>query len=1199
MLSSPAAQSPPTFPSAPVQIPSTPPIRTPSRPIPRSPYALSSPQRLSRIDSLDQQFTPSSPSVQDVLNEHDWIGPGLFLQGEQIRVVPIPSASLPSNPPAERFEVVRKLGSGSYAVVYLVREILSTARSQSRSEEPPLVGDLDFELDFPTPSKVSYGREFAIKCLSKANLEPESLEAQLFEATIHQSIPIHPNIVTLYRTLETDSFLLLLLECVPGEDLFYFLEQARDHFADEQIDVFSEHCPSVTPPTPSLLSSLHPSQLLSHTRLRLIASMFSQMCDAVASCHRVFVFHRDIKPENFIVTDGYIETPDGRRERKVVVKLTDFGLATNELESADMGCGSAPYMSYECRNNCAPTYSTRAADVWSLGIVLINMLYHHNPWSDTTAGACPSFEYFRAQPINFFMQRFTGMTREVAEFLANRVFCIFEDTPGGEAQRATAEEFGLWVKGLPSMFASAPKTGIHSGPSAGIKSSSRSSSNATTVNPLTAPPHPVRSIFTPNPVVASPRLKRPSSRPVSSHGQDSIPATPSRTSSVKGRTLPFLGMSNNLDNVFESTGHEEEVEVRDRVYLFSELKSRQEVYLEIEGEADPDHDVDVDADQDVDQDQDTFSRTSTSTRRRKRGARKGKAQQAALRSSSSFDRPVTVNSSRDLADDLANASQDLAREISKTSKSSRKTVSSTKTKSSIESVSSPSQPVKKPSKWKDLLKMSTADAMAMALNAPPPVPFLPPTPASKSNVAARPVVQGFNTTQALHNLPNYNPQPHYQRQRGGANLTTIKVPNASSDSLGGKKNANSASGNTAKTDHGQIPSATARNVSSLIMGLSAGGSQTHSSDTYKDFITYPDNHHREAGEWPRGRKGRSGSPSSSPWRDRSRSNLNLNNSSALPPTTSKTTQFERANKVPLALEDKGPERNDRATSPHSARRGRLGAPQPSNPPPTETRSSTSTNWRSSISSTATSHSNAGSGTTNTSSSSLFSFGNNTYTKFSNSSVSVRSVSTVATSVSGGPSVGTGKDNRKFSYNTSNSNGSNLGVAPEGSSTDSHLSTYASPEITKAGVDSNSSSHVVQENTTAQFPVLSTKSGNGKKSKPTLPPPANIKILNGVPWELGELPRGWDPRPEEHVFSPPPSKYTKKQARAAATTASLDTINERPTTIHQNGHPNGSTSDLNDADPTDRERDGPKKVQKGQINSLAKMLFTLKASRGSH
>lgn len=69
------------------------------------------------------------------------------------------------------------------------------------------------------------------------------------------------------------------------------------------------------------------------------------MCEAVAACHDQQVFHRDIKPENFIVTDGYT-TIDGRRQRKVVVKLTDFGLSTTDLESSDMDCGSAPYMSY-------------------------------------------------------------------------------------------------------------------------------------------------------------------------------------------------------------------------------------------------------------------------------------------------------------------------------------------------------------------------------------------------------------------------------------------------------------------------------------------------------------------------------------------------------------------------------------------------------------------------------------------------------------------------------------------------------------------------------------------------------------------------------------------------------------------------------------------------------------------------------------
>lgn len=339
---------------------------------------------------------------------------------------------------AKEFQVVRRLGTGSYAVVYLVREVTSRIPISDDGH----VGVLDLD---PSPPPIVYGRNFAIKVLSKANLDSDALTAQLTEVTIHQSLSPHPNIVTLHRTLETDAFLLLVLEFVPGEDLFYFLEQARDHYAPD------ESAESKTPPTPSLLTTLHPSALLSHTRLRLIASMFAQMCDAVAACHDQRVFHRDIKPENFIVTDGYApSSSSGIMERKVLVKLTDFGLSTNEVESADMDCGSAPYMSFECRNNVAPTYSPERSDVWSLGIVLINMLYHFNPWTDTSDGTCSSFSLFRAHGAHFFMQRFTGMTWPVAEFLTQRVFVL----PPFDTNHmpVTARQFGAWVKDLPTLL---------------------------------------------------------------------------------------------------------------------------------------------------------------------------------------------------------------------------------------------------------------------------------------------------------------------------------------------------------------------------------------------------------------------------------------------------------------------------------------------------------------------------------------------------------------------------------------------------------------------------------------------------------------------------------------------------------------------------------------------------------------------------
>ncbi|KAI0267023.1 hypothetical protein BC834DRAFT_872193 [Gloeopeniophorella convolvens] len=423
---------------------------------------------------------PSSPSkqsfhsshIEDILSHGDIVGEGILLQGEPLRFVPNPSAD--QNPlvdylePATEFEVVRKLGTGSYAVVYLVREVLSRSPP---SEDDHFYPSGRLELDDGPAQRppTEYGREYAIKLLSKADLNEEDLVAQLTEATIHQSLPAHPNIVTLHRTLETPAFLLLLLEFVPGQDLFYFLEQARDHYDADPAAAAADPALSHTPPTPGLLSSLHPSQLLSHTRLRLIASMFSQMCEAVAVCHDTSVFHRDIKPENFIVTDAWPLNADGIRERKVVVKLSDFGLSTRDAVSSDMDCGSAPYMSFECRNNVAPIYKPRAADVWSLGIVLINMLYHYNPWTDTATGGCPSFDLYLRNPTEFFMHRFAGMTLPVANFLVENVFCILDD-PTDDSQRIGAREFGLWVRDLPALLG-APQ-------SAAIRTHSRVSSTA-------------------------------------------------------------------------------------------------------------------------------------------------------------------------------------------------------------------------------------------------------------------------------------------------------------------------------------------------------------------------------------------------------------------------------------------------------------------------------------------------------------------------------------------------------------------------------------------------------------------------------------------------------------------------------------------------------------------------------------------------
>lgn len=84
-------------------------------------------------------------------------------------------------------------GYGSYAIVYLVKEVLYD-NAHELHDDTPFAHDEDMR-----PSEVVYGREFALKCLSKSNLTEEQMAVQKFEATLHRALPSHPNVVALHK----------------------------------------------------------------------------------------------------------------------------------------------------------------------------------------------------------------------------------------------------------------------------------------------------------------------------------------------------------------------------------------------------------------------------------------------------------------------------------------------------------------------------------------------------------------------------------------------------------------------------------------------------------------------------------------------------------------------------------------------------------------------------------------------------------------------------------------------------------------------------------------------------------------------------------------------------------------------------------------------------------------------------------------
>lgn len=109
-------------------------------------------------------------------------------------------------------------------------------------------------------------------------------------------------------------------------------------------------------------------------------------------------------------------------------------------------------------------------------------------------------------------------------------------------------------------------------------------------------------------------------------------------------------------------------------------------------------------------------------------------------------------------------------------------------------------------------------------------------------------------------------------------------------------------------------------------------------------------------------------------------------------------------------------------------------------------------------------------------------------------------------------------------------------------------------------------------------------------------------MDGVPWELMELPRQQHPNPVGDIFGQPP---VRKQRTRKPKELTLDTITERPQNSAAKGSPgtrqrrdaSTSTTDLRGVLSHESTKDdgdnSPKKVQKGQINALAKMLSALR------
>jgi eukaryotic-like serine/threonine-protein kinase len=120
---------------------------------------------------------------------------------------------------------------------------------------------------------------------------------------------------------------------------------------------------------------------------RAAARLVAQAARAVAAAHDRGIVHRDIKPGNLLVTR------DGR------LKVTDFGIARALSESAltlpGTTLGSVHYFSPE---QARGEMATPASDIYSLGIVLYELLTGRRPWTGDTAAAIATARLTGAVP---------------------------------------------------------------------------------------------------------------------------------------------------------------------------------------------------------------------------------------------------------------------------------------------------------------------------------------------------------------------------------------------------------------------------------------------------------------------------------------------------------------------------------------------------------------------------------------------------------------------------------------------------------------------------------------------------------------------------------------------------------------------------------------------------------------------------------
>ncbi|XP_044471024.1 CBL-interacting serine/threonine-protein kinase 21-like [Mangifera indica] len=178
------------------------------------------------------------------------------------------------------------------------------------------------------------GQYVAIKIIDKHMVLENDLKCQVQNEIRTMKLLHHPNIVRIHEVIGTKTKIYIVMEYVSEGQLSDKLSYVKK---------FSE--PEAR-------------------------KIFQQLIDAVDYCHNRGVYHRDLKPENLLL------------DRKGNLKVSDFGLSALRKpgDILTTACGSPCYVAPELIANKG--YDGAAADVWSCGVILFELLAGYLPFDD-------------------------------------------------------------------------------------------------------------------------------------------------------------------------------------------------------------------------------------------------------------------------------------------------------------------------------------------------------------------------------------------------------------------------------------------------------------------------------------------------------------------------------------------------------------------------------------------------------------------------------------------------------------------------------------------------------------------------------------------------------------------------------------------------------------------------------------------------